>query len=73
MLKASDRWIIRDAAAMLEAEATVLRESHTRPPEHTEWPGDQTVRVEHDKMLRVAKQLRAIADRPADKTMRAMP
>lgn len=62
-----DRWTIRDAAALLTAHAAELKRSHTVGPEHEwgdEYEYERIARQEHDKLLRTAEQLRAIADRP---------
>jgi hypothetical protein len=63
----ADRWLIRDAAALLVAHAEELRRSHTVGPKH-EWDDDDCIdhvaHQEHDKLMKRAAELRAIADRP---------
>lgn len=53
--------LIERSADLHEGEADCLRRSHTLAPHHLLAPDDSTAQSEHDQLLLVAHQLRAMA------------
>lgn len=62
-LTAADIEIIREAAAMLDGEAMAMRQSHCRPPDHTDWTGDPIAKQAHDEMVALVGKLYDVAER----------
>lgn len=54
---------IREAAAMLDGEALILRHGHCKPPEFTDWDGDIGAQESHDEMRSLVGRLYDVAER----------
>ena len=62
-LTAADAETIKDAAALLDGEALILRHSHCKPPEFTDWDNDLGAKESHDEMKALVGNLYGIASR----------
>lgn len=58
----SVRDVLLSSADVLEGEALTLQQSHTLPPEHTDWGGEEDAEDTYKHWMWLACALRKIAD-----------
>jgi hypothetical protein len=59
------RDVLLSSADALEGEAICLQQSHTKPPEHTDWQGEEDAEDTYNHWVWLACALRKIAETSA--------